>query len=251
MVVEYDGTEFHGWQVQPTERTVQGELEAAFEQITHERARIQGAGRTDAGVHALGQVASLRTTHPVELARLVRGLNALTGPDLAVRAIEEVPPGFCARRSATGKLYRYHILNADEPSPLRRATRLHVRRPLDLRAMAGAAGRLEGHHDFRAFRAADCEREKTQVTLQALSVSREADEVAIEVRAPAFLKNMVRIMAGTLLWVGQGRLGADDVSSILESRDRRRAGPTAPAHGLTLVEVYYERRASPTTSSTQ
>jgi tRNA pseudouridine38-40 synthase len=249
LLIEYDGTGFHGWQVQASGRTVQGELEQAFERITGSRVRIQGAGRTDAGVHALGQVASLRTDHGIGLRELRRGLNALTGPDVSVREAEEASPGFCARRSASGKLYRYRILNADEGSPLRRHTHLHVVRPLDVEAMAAAAGRLEGRHDFDAFRAADCERESAEITLESLTVERAGDEITIEARAPAFLKNMVRVIAGTLHWVGAGRLAPDDMSSILGSRDRRNAGPTAPPHGLVLVRVFYGPRAPATTSS--
>jgi tRNA pseudouridine38-40 synthase len=249
LVIEYDGTRFHGWQVQKDVRTVQGELEAAFTRMTHESVRITGAGRTDAGVHALGQVASLTTDHPVAIPDLVRGLNALTGPDLAVLSIEEVDAGFSARFDASGKLYRYSILNRAEPSALRRHTHLHVRAPLDLPAMRDGAARLVGTHDFSAFRAADCEREDPTMTLTSVDVLDPDDTVVVEVRGPAFLKNMVRIIAGTLVEVGRGRLEPAAVSAALASRDRSRAGPTAPAHGLVLVEVTYGPRAAPSTSS--
>ena len=249
LLIEYDGTLFHGWQVQASDRTVQGELEHAFETITATRTHIQGAGRTDAGVHALGQVASLRTCHEIGSRELRRGLNALSGPDVSVLGIEEAPAGFCARRWATGKLYRYRILNAEEGSPLRRTTHLHVVRPLDLDAMARAAACLEGRHDFSAFRAADCDREDPVLDVDSCRVIGIGDEVHIEVRAPAFLKNMVRIIAGTLLMAGKGRLAPDAVGEVLASRDRRNAGPTAPPHGLVLVEVYYGSRASAATSS--
>jgi tRNA pseudouridine38-40 synthase len=249
LVIEYDGTLFHGWQVQDAERTVQGELEDAFEQIVHEHVHIQSAGRTDAGVHALGQTASLRTQHEIEPWKLMGGLNALTGPDVSVKQIEEMAPGFCARRSATGKLYRYRILNAPSPSPLRRTTHLHVIRPLDVDAMRQAASLFEGHHDFEAFRASDCERHGAELPVESCTVARMDDEVVIEVRGPGFCKNMVRIMAGTLLWVGSGRLVPADVGDILASRDRGRAGPTAKARGLVLVEVTYGESAGPSTSS--
>ncbi len=249
LVVEYEGTLFHGWQVQPRERTVQGELQDAFERIAHERVHIEGAGRTDAGVHALGQTASLRTQHQAGCGELLRGLNALTGPDLAVQRVEEAAPGFSARHGATGKLYRYRILNAPAPSALRRGTHLHVIRPLDVEAMGEAAAVLEGRHDFGAFRASDCERASATLPVESCTVVRLDDEVRIEVRGPAFLKNMVRIIAGTLLWVGTGRFSPADVGDILASRDRRRAGPTAAAHGLVLVQVFYGPRAGPSTSS--
>jgi len=249
LVIEYDGTLFHGWQVQRDVRTVQGELEAAFTQMTHRSVRITGAGRTDAGVHALGQVASLTTDHPVAIPDLIRGLNALTGPDVAVLSIEEVGEGFSARFDANGKLYRYSILNRPEPSALRRHTHLHVRAPLDLAAMRDGAARLVGTHDFSAFRAADCEREDPTMTLTAVDVIDRDDTVVIEVRGPAFLKNMVRIIAGTLVEVGRGRLEPAAVGDALATGDRSRAGPTAPAHGLVLVEVTYGARAAPSTSS--
>jgi tRNA pseudouridine38-40 synthase len=242
LLVEYEGTGFHGWQVQKDVRTVQGELESAFERITRERVRITGAGRTDAGVHALGQVASLSTTHTVSTAQLGRGLNALTGPDVAVRDVQEADPDFSARFSANGKLYRYSVLNRPSPSPLLRRTHLHVRRPLDVEAMAEGGRRLVGIHDFQAFRAADCEREDPTVTVQACTVVRRGDAVHVEVRAPAFLKNMVRIVAGTLLEVGAGRKEPEDVTAALESGRRSLAGPTAQAHGLTLVEVFFGPR---------
>ncbi len=242
--IEYDGTEFHGWQEQPGVRTVQGELRAAWERITGEAAVVQGAGRTDAGVHASGQVASVRTEREPDYA-LVRGLNAVTGWDVSVRSASLAPPGFCARRDANGKTYVYRIFNAREPSPLRRRNHLHVRRPLDIGAMADAAGRLIGVHDFTAFQAADCERDDPTVTMWRLEVSRAGDVVEITAVAPAFLKNMVRIIAGTLIWVGAGRLLSGDVGAILASRDRARAGPTVPPHGLELVRVYYGKRGEP------
>lgn len=244
LLLEYEGTRFHGWQVQPGLRTVQGELEQAFERITHDKVRITGAGRTDAGVHAAGQVASLVTSHAIAEADLARGLNALTGPDVAVLDVQEAQEGFSARFSANGKLYRYCILNRVAPSAMRRRTHLHVRKVLDVDAMSDAAQRLVGTHRFDAFRAADCEREDPTVTMQRCEVQRVAgsDHIHIEVRAPAFLKNMVRIMSGTLVEVGKGRMGAEDVTAALESQDRAMAGPTAPAHGLTLVRVYFGPR---------
>jgi len=249
LVIEYDGTLFHGWQVQSRERTVQGELQDAFERITHERVHIQGAGRTDAGVHALGQTASLRTRHEIGSRELMRGLNALTGHDLVVKRIEEAAPGFCACRNATGRLYRYRILNAPAPPALGRTTHLHVIRPLDIDAMNEAASLFEGRHDFEAFRASDCERASAELAIECCTVAGKDDEVVIEVRGQAFLMNMVRIIVGTLLWVGSGRFSPADVEDILASRDRARAGPTAAPRGLVLVEVYYGERAGPSTSS--
>jgi tRNA pseudouridine38-40 synthase len=240
LVIEYDGTAFSGWQTQPSERTVQGTLEAALATILRAPVHLQGAGRTDAGVHALGQVASLETDAPVSADRLRKGLTALCRPDIAVVAATRVSDGFNARFDARGKHYRYTLLNRSVPSPLRRRDAYHVPHPLDLDAMRGAARRLVGEHDFSAFRAADCGRKSTTRTITDITIDRREALIDIDVKGTAFLKNMVRIIAGTLVDVGLGRLTAEDIDEALRSRNRTRAGRTAPAHGLTLVEVFYE-----------
>ena len=240
LVIEYDGTAFSGWQAQPSQRTVQGTLEAALATILRAPTRLQGAGRTDAGVHALGQVASLETDADIAADRLRKGLTALCRPDIAVVAADRLEGGFNARFDARGKHYRYTIVNRSAPSPLRRRDAYHVPRPLDLDAMRDAARRLRGEHDFSAFRAADCGRKSTTRTITDITLERRDAVIDINVKGTAFLKNMVRIIAGTLVDVGLGRLTAGDVDDALRSRDRTRAGRTAPAHGLTLVEVFYE-----------
>jgi tRNA pseudouridine38-40 synthase len=201
--------------------------------------RLRGAGRTDAGVHARAQVANFFTETRIPARGFMLGLNAKLPRDVAIRAAEEVPASFDARRSARGKIYRYSIWNQENRSPLLDRFVWHVRGNLDLGAMRQAAGHLVGEHDFRAFRASDCERRNTVRTLRRLEVSREGDLLRFEVEATAFLKNMVRILVGTLVAVGQGRLPADEVARIRDAGDRTRAGATAPPQGLELVQVFY------------
>ena len=240
LTIEYDGEAFSGWQRQPGARTVQGAIEEALAVVAREEIRIQGASRTDAGVHALGQVASFETRAEIDPRRLADGVTALCRPDAAVILAELAPPGFNARRDAKGKRYLYRVLNRAQPSPLRAKTSWHVRDPLDLGAVRAASAVLIGTHDFCGFRAADCGREQTVRTVTAIDVAeREDGLVEIEVQGSAFLKNMVRIMVGTLIAVGLGKMATDDVARVLGTGDRTLAGQTAPAHGLTLVEVFY------------
>lgn len=239
LLLEYDGTEFSGWQRQDGQRTVQACLEEAIKTMTGEALFVRGAGRTDAGVHAQGQVANFRTAARIPVAGFLRGLNANLPPDIAVLELHEVPEAFNARWAARGKLYRYRIWNHLVRSPLHRRTSWHFRAPLDVAAMAEAAALLEGEHDFSAFRAADCERRTTRRLLRQVKVSRQGAMITIDVEGTAFLKNMVRIIAGTLVGVGQGSLQVADVARLLVEGDRTQGGVTAPAHGLTMVRVDY------------
>jgi tRNA pseudouridine38-40 synthase len=241
LVVEYDGTDFAGWQRQPRSPTIQAALEDALLRLTGERLVVHGAGRTDAGVHALGQVAAITTASPLPAETLRRALCALLPPAISVVAADEVEASFDPRRHARGKLYRYRIWNRPSRSPHEARHAWHRTRPLDDAAMAEAAALLIGEHDFAAFRAADCERRTTVRRVFSLAVRRSGPLVTVEVEATAFLKNMVRIIVGTLDEVGRGRLSPDAVAAILAGRDRAAAGPTAPPHGLFLVEVHYDR----------
>jgi tRNA pseudouridine38-40 synthase len=239
LLLEYDGSEFHGWQRQPGLRSVQGDLEAAVKLMTGEAVFVRGAGRTDAGVHALGQVANFRTEARIPTGGFLRGLNANLGPDLAVLELDEVPETFDARLSARGKHYRYLLWNHLVRSPLHRRRSWHCRAPLDVAAMRQAAALLVGEHDFRAFRASDCERRTTRRLLRRVEVSRQGALVTIDVEGTAFLKHMVRIISGTLVAVGRAELTVPQVGALLEHGDRTQGGMTAPAAGLTLVSVVY------------
>ena len=198
-----------------------------------------GVHHGDAGVHARGQVANFRTTARIPTGGFLRGLNSNLPPDIAVLELTEVDPAFDARLAARGKLYRYAIWNHLIRAPLHRRTSWHSRTPLDIGAMAGAAALLVGEHDFAAFRAADCERRTTVRLLRRVEVSRQGALVTIDVEGTAFLKNMVRIIAGTLVGVGRGELSVEDITGLLRDGDRTRGGVTAPAQGLTLVHVIY------------
>jgi len=242
LTLEYDGTDFEGWQAQPDgHRTVQSTLEAALGTLAGDPVAVVGAGRTDAGVHAEGQVASLSWGAGLDGPTLVRAANAHLPRDLAVRAAVAAPAGFHARRDATGKVYRYAIWNGAVRSPLRRRRFHFESRPLDLAAMAAAAGLLVGTHDFASFQAAGSAVTGTVRTLRRLEVGgRAGDEVHVEAEGDGFLRHMVRNLVGTLLEVGRGRRPPESLAKLLEARDRREAGPTAPARGLTLVRVLYE-----------
>ncbi len=242
LVLEYDGTDFAGFQVQPGQRTVQQELESAVARVTGQQIRIKGAGRTDAGVHATGQVASLITSSHLDVETLARALNANLPPDVTVRQAREVPEGFHARFSARSRAYRYWVWNAPSPTPLGRRYSYHWPRPVDLDSMSAAAATLVGTHDFASFAgAADASRTEgnTVRTLIRLACRRQGDLVEFEVEANAFLPKMVRNIVGTLLLVGSGKLRVEQVGEMLEAKRRAAAGPTAPARGLCLVEVRY------------
>ena len=239
LLLEYDGTDYHGWQLQPNVRTLQGVLEGALATVLCHPVRLHAAGRTDAGVHALGQVATFRSDLVLDLRELRKGLNALTAPDIAVREVAEAPESFDARRSATARVYEYRIWNQPWRSAFWHRFTLHVPHPLDVRAMRLAAAALAGEHDFSAFRAADCDSESRvrRVTHSALT---EAENLCIyRIQANAFLKHMVRAIVGTLVQIGSGELAPEAMAEILASRDRSRAGPTAPPHGLVLIAVCY------------
>jgi tRNA pseudouridine38-40 synthase len=240
LTLEYDGTRFCGWQLQPNAPSVQGALERAVATVLREPVRITAAGRTDAGVHARGQVAAFRTSRTPDLAALRRSLNSLAGPDIAVVAADAVGDGFDPRRDARSRAYAYYILNRSAPSPFWRQRAWHVPHRLDLEAMRAAAALLCGEHDFSSFCGPDCAaRHAVRRTLTS-RLEREADVLRYEIEASGFVRHMVRNIVGTLVEVGRGALDLPGFRAIIAARDRRRAGPTAPAWGLYLLRVSYD-----------
>ena len=243
LVVEYDGTDYCGWQIQPNGPTIQGVLEAALQRLEGEPVRVAASGRTDAGVHASGQVVSFQLNRRMTADRLSAALNALTPPDIAVRRVEVVADSFDPRRDASSRAYVYRIWNAPVPSPFWRRYAWHVAHPLDFEAMQSAATRLIGEHDFSAFRAAGCDAEHPVRRVLVSRFEREGVLLRYHIEATAFLRHMVRNIVGTLVEVGSGDRASEGVSDLLASRNRAAAGPTAPAHGLCLTTVRYEPRS--------
>lgn len=241
LTVQYDGTRFVGWQLQRNGPSVQAEVERALSALHHAPLKVTAAGRTDAGVHALGQVVSFRAERPLPLVAYVKGMNALLPPDVAVREAALMPEGFDARRDARGKRYRYRIENVPTRAPLSRQRCWQVFRPLDAEAMRRAALPLVGRHDFASFQAADCEAHHAVRDLRRLEVLGETGgEIQVVAEATAFVKHMVRNLVGTLAEVGLGTRTPESMAELLASLDRTRAGPTAPPQGLCLEEVFYD-----------
>ncbi len=244
LVVAYDGTEFHGWQSQPELRTVQGVLEQAARRVTRHQVDLIGSGRTDAGVHAAGQVANFVTECPIPEEKLLGALGARLPKDVTLVAVGDVALEFHATRSATSKLYRYRVYNAPG-RPVRQQRQnycYHFWHPLDIDAMRAAAESLIGTHDFASFAGTGSERETTIRTVMRCAIQRRYDEVLFDLEGGGFLYNQVRNMVGTLIEVGRGRWPPQQVAEILVRRDRSAAGPTAPARGLCLQWVRYPAR---------
>jgi tRNA pseudouridine38-40 synthase len=238
IVLEYDGAGFSGWAAQPGRRTVEGVLREALETLLRGQVELSVAGRTDAGVHASGQVVSVATAGDLAPERVLRGLAGLLPADVAARAVDEAPPGFDARRDARARAYEYRVL-CGPPSPLRRDRVLHHPAPLDADAMGAAAALVVGRHDFRAFTPTRTEHVFFHRTVTRCGWRRRGDELVLEVEADAFLRHMVRVLAGTMLLVGRGAWAPERLGALLQGAPRGAAGPTAPAHPLTLVAVRY------------
>ncbi len=239
LTIEYDGTDYHGWQVQPNGRTVQAVLQDAIARMTGETASLVAAGRTDAGVHAAGQVVSFALQRAIAPAVLQRGLNALTPPDIAVTAAEVACDDFHPRRAARSRVYTYCIWNARWASPFWRRYAWHVPQPLDVPAMRTAAAYMVGEHDFSSFRAAGCEAKHPVRRVLRSELEQAADLITYHIEATGFLRHMVRNIAGTLVEIGRGERGAADTPRLLAARDRTLAGATAPGCGLCLTRVNY------------
>lgn len=239
LIVEYDGTDYHGWQVQPNGATIQAAVEDAIRRLAGEAVRVSAAGRTDAGVHASGQVVSVALQRPLSPETLLGGLNALTPHDISIRTVEAVPDDFDPRRMARTRLYTYRIWNARVPSPFWRRYAWFVSRPLDAEAMRVAATHLVGEHDFSSFQAAGCEAQHAVRRVLRSEVSRDGRLITYTIEATAFLRHMVRNIVGTLVEVGCAQRTAADIPTLLAARDRTAAGLTAPPCGLCLTQVTY------------
>jgi tRNA pseudouridine38-40 synthase len=244
LTVAYDGTAYSGWQFQPDKPTIQGAIEATWQSLTQETLRVTAAGRTDAGVHALGQTVGLETNTRLTNEDLRRGLNALLPEDIAVVTVEDARENFHATYDAIGKRYRYHIHNSRSPSVFARHYAWHYPQPLDAAAMHRAGQGLTGRHDFSSFETAGSERPDSIRTIHELFVKRDdandPDRVTIDVHGDGFLYNMVRTIVGTLVEVGTAKREIAWPAEVLAAQDRRKAGQTAPPHGLFLVQVDYE-----------
>lgn len=246
LTIAYDGTDFHGWQMQSGKPTIQGEIVGVLRRLTQENVQLYGAGRTDAGVHALGQVASFRTQATLSAAEFQRALNALLPAAIRIVGAEEVGPDFHARWSAVGKIYRYRLYRGKVVPPALWRYVLHYPFPLDEDAMCMAASRFVGPHDFAAFAAStgsdEDDRERAtvrEIYSSEIARSEDGEELVYTVRGRSFLRYMVRKMVGTLLDIGRGRLVPDDILRLYESRDRSKSGPTVPPQGLCMVEVFH------------
>jgi tRNA pseudouridine38-40 synthase len=241
LILEYEGTNYHGWQSQTGsgKATIQETMESALRSLTGEEIKTISSGRTDAGVHAVGHVANFLTGSSIPADAFAPALNRLLPSDIRVLASEEVSPDFHARYSARGKTYRYRILNRRMPSALLRNSAWHIDRRLNVAAMRRAAKVLVGRHDFSAFRSASCSARSPVRNLRSVAIKKSGELIDILLQADAFLMHMARNITGVLVEAGLGRFSADDVKAILRSRDRKRAGRTAPARGLMLILVQY------------
>ena len=239
IIIEYDGTNYSGWERQPNGVTIQETIENAIKKVTDEETRVQGSGRTDAGVHARGQVANFRTASTIPAGKLLLAINAHLPNDIVVKKIEEVPENFHAQFNAKSKTYRYTVLNSRTGAALDRRQVYVFKAPLDERRMAEAAQCLIGEHDFRSFTTEARTKTNTVRTITDLRIERHGERITFTIEASGFLYNMVRAIVGTLLDIGRGKLEVSHMRAILDARDRAKAGPTAPAKGLCLLQVKY------------
>lgn len=240
LTIQYDGTRYKGWQSQKsTDVTIQGKLNAVFSQLEGKEVELQGSGRTDAGVHAIGQIANVHLSVEMEISQILDYVNHYLPEDIGVVDIEEVPERFHARLSATRKTYIYRIFNSSAPNVFERKWMYTIPETLDLSAMEQAAQYLEGTHDFAAFCTNRSKKKSTVRTIYQIEISRKEQEVDIIITGNGFLHNMVRIMVGTLVEVGQNKRKPEEVADILKSEKRENAGITMPAKGLTLWKVDY------------
>lgn len=240
LIVAYDGTNYCGWQIQPNGNTIEGELNRALSELLGEKIVVSGASRTDAGVHSCGNVAVFDTTARMPAEKISYALNQRLPEDIVVQCSQTVPLNFHPRHVKSKKTYEYRILNREFRDPNRRLDTYFYYRHLDVHAMREAAGYLVGEHDFKSFCSIHAQVETTVRRIYALTVDKKEDIITIRITGNGFLYNMVRIIAGTLIRVGTGEYKPEQIPEILAAKNREMAGPTAPAHGLTMIGIEYE-----------
>ena len=239
LIIEYDGKGFNGWQKQPDRLNIQGEIEKAIEEITGEKVDLTASGRTDAVVHSLGQTANFKTDSKIPTEKFAKAINSRLKKSIVIKSAEEVDEKFHSRYSVKSKTYRYIINNSENGTAIYRGLEYHVPMKLDYEKMNEAIKYFIGEHDFKAFKASGTSSKSSVRKILDGSVRKEGERVIIEVTGTGFLYNMVRIISGTLLDVGLGKIKPEDIPSIIESKDRTKAGKTLPAHGLYLLQVNY------------
>lgn len=239
LIIEYDGKGFNGWQKQPDRLNIQGEIEKAIEETTGEKVDLTASGRTDAGVHSLGQTANFKTDSKIPTEKFAKAINSRLKKSIVIKSAEEVDEKFHSRYSVKSKTYRYIINNSENGTAIYRGLEYHVPMKLDYEKMNEAIKYFIGEHDFKAFKASGTSSKSSVRKILDGNVRKEGERVIIEVTGTGFLYNMVRIISGTLLDVGLGKIKPEDIPSIIESKDRTKAGKTLPAHGLYLLQVNY------------
>lgn len=239
LIIEYDGKNFNGWQKQPDIPNIQGEIEKAIFELTGEQVELTASGRTDAGVHSLGQVANFKTNSNMPIEKFAVAINSKLKNSILVKSAEEVEERFHSRYNCKGKKYRYIINNSKEGSAIYRNFEFHIREKLDVEKMQEAVKYFEGEHDFKGFKSSGGNNKSTVRTITKAKVILDGERIIIELTGNGFLYNMVRIISGTLVDVGLGKIAPKEITEIIESKDRQRAGKTLPPQGLYLVEVYY------------
>lgn len=239
LTIEYDGKDFNGWQKQPNKLNIQGNIEKVISEITKEEIELIGSGRTDAGVHAIGQVANFKTNSNIPIEKFAIAINSRLKKSIIIKKAEEVPERFHSRYNCKKKTYRYTINNSDMGSAIYRNLEYNIKMPLNLENMKKASKYFEGEHDFSAFKASGTSSKSSVRTIYSADVKKENERIIIELTGNGFLYNMVRIISGTLVEVGLGKIRPEEIKDIIDSKNRQMAGKTLPPYGLYLVEVNY------------
>lgn len=239
LIIEYDGREFNGWQKQPNKLNIQGEIERAIEIVTGEKVELYASGRTDAGVHSLGQVANFKINKDIDISKIAISINSQVKKSIRIVSAEEVEEKFHSRYSCKRKTYRYVIDNSKYGSAVYRYHRYHMPLELDFEKMKQAISYFEGEHDFKAFKSSGTSSKSSIRTIYSTKIQKDEEVISFELTGNGFLYNMIRIIAGTLVDVGLGKIKVEDIPSIIANQDRTKAGKTLAAHGLFLVKVEY------------